>query len=93
LSIESLPVSAYMSRKGVITEITEQNIYAACRVMSENNIGCVIIVDKSHVTKPLGIITERDVVLLGTLKPDIHRHTIRQHYEQAIGNDFERMLR
>ncbi len=36
--------------------------------MSKNNIGCVIIVDKNHVTKPLGIITERDVVrLLGTL--------------------------
>lgn len=57
-----------MSSKGVTTEITEQNIYAACRVMSENNIGCVIIVDKNHITKPLGIITERDVVrLLGTL--------------------------
>jgi predicted transcriptional regulator len=42
----------FMSSKGVITEITEENIYVACRVMSENNIGSVIIVDKNHATNP-----------------------------------------
>ena len=59
-----------MSSKGVITETADQNIYAACRNMHKNNIGCVIILgknDDSH-EKPLGIITERDVVrLLGRL--------------------------
>ena len=59
-----------MSSKGVITETADQNIYAACRIMHKNNIGCVIILSKnggSH-EKPLGIITERDVVrLLGRL--------------------------
>jgi CBS domain-containing protein len=59
-----------MSSKGVITETADQNIYAACRIMHKNNIGCVIILRKnggSH-EKPLGIITERDVVrLLGRL--------------------------
>lgn len=65
-----------MSSKGVITEMADQNIYAACRIMHKNNIGCVIILGKnggSH-EKPLGIITERDVVrLLGRLdSPSIH---------------------
>jgi CBS domain-containing protein len=70
MSIESIPVSTYMSSKGVITETADQNIYAACRMMHKNNIGCVIILGKnggSH-EKPVGIITERDVVhLLGRL--------------------------
>lgn len=70
MSIESIPVSTYMSNKGVITETADQNIYAACRIMHKNNIGCVVIVGKnasSH-EKPVGIITERDVVrLLGRL--------------------------
>ena len=70
MSIDSIPVSTYMSSKGVITETADQNIYAACRMMHKNNIGCVIILGKnggSH-EKPVGIITERDVVrLLGRL--------------------------
>jgi CBS domain-containing protein len=38
--------------------------------MHENNIGCVIIVKKDD--KPVGIITERDVVrLLGSLNPSL----------------------
>jgi CBS domain-containing protein len=59
-----------MSSKGVITETADQNIYAACKIMYENNIGCVIIVAKNTATDndPVGIITERDVVrLLGSL--------------------------
>jgi CBS domain-containing protein len=70
MSIDTIPVSTYMSKKGVITETADQNIYAACRMMHENNIGCIIIVDRDSAgqKKPVGIITERDVVhLLGTL--------------------------
>jgi CBS domain-containing protein len=67
---ESIPVSTYMSSKAVITVTADQNIYAACRMMHKNNIGCVIILGKngdSH-EKPVGIVTERDVVrLLGRL--------------------------
>ena len=64
MSIDTIPVSTYMSTKGVITETIDQTIYAACRIMNKNDIGCVIIVDKSSSKsdKPVGIITERDVV-------------------------------
>jgi CBS domain-containing protein len=51
----------------VKTETEDQNILAACRIMHENNIGSVLIVDKDK-NEPTGIITERDVVrLLGSL--------------------------
>jgi len=66
MSIDTIPVSAYKSPKEVITETVDQNIYAACRIMNKNNIGCVVVVDKSE--KPVGILTERDVVrIFGTL--------------------------
>jgi CBS domain-containing protein len=70
MSIDTIPVSTYMSTKGVITETIDQTIYAACRTMNKNDVGCVIIVDKSSSKsdKPVGIITERDVVrILGKL--------------------------
>src|SRR5215472_1724113 len=55
-----------MSSKEIITETVDQNIYVACRIMNKNNIGCVVVVDKSE--KPVGILTERDVVrIFGTL--------------------------
>jgi predicted transcriptional regulator len=46
-----------MSKKGVITETADQNIYAACRMMHENNIGCIIIVDRDSAgqKKPVGL--------------------------------------
>jgi CBS domain-containing protein len=70
-SIETISVSSFMIRD-VKTEKEDQNVIAACRVMHENNIGCVVIVSKSdsNLEKPIGIITERDVVrLLGSLNP------------------------
>jgi CBS domain-containing protein len=70
MSIDTIPVSAYKSPKEVITETVDQNIYAACRIMNKNNIGSVVIVDKNSGKneKPVGILTERDVVrIFGTL--------------------------
>lgn len=70
MSIDTIPVSTYMSAKEVLTETVDQNIYAACRIMNKNNIGCVVIIDKNggNHKNPVGIITERDVVrILGKL--------------------------
>ena len=68
-SIETIPVSGFITR-GVKTEKEDQNVITACRIMHENNIGCVILVKKDD--KPVGIITERDVVrLLGSLNPSL----------------------
>jgi CBS domain-containing protein len=82
MGIESIPASSVMTRN-VITETDDQNIQAACKIMSERNIGSVIIVKGSSASpnkraysnnnqEPLGIITERDVVrLMGLLQPHL----------------------
>lgn len=77
VSIESIPVSSLMS-KNVKTETSDQNIRAVCRIMHENNIGSIVIVNhgkdhKNGNNKPVGIITERDIVrIIGTLDPHLH---------------------
>jgi CBS domain-containing protein len=69
MSIETTSVSSFMT-KDVKTEKEDQNILAACKVMHENNIGSIIIVKNDN--KPVGIVTERDVVrLLGSLNPSM----------------------
>jgi CBS domain-containing protein len=73
MSIETILVSSFMT-KDVKTEKDDQNVLAACKVMHENNIGSVIIVtnDYEKDNKPVGIVTERDVVrLLGSLNPSL----------------------
>jgi predicted transcriptional regulator len=34
--------------RDVKTEREDQNVLTACRIMYENNIGCIIIVNQSH---------------------------------------------
>jgi CBS domain-containing protein len=70
MSLESIPVSSFMTRN-VKTETDDQNIQAVCKTMNENNIGSIVIVTMgSNSLKPVGIITERDIVrIMGRLDP------------------------
>lgn len=85
MSIESIPVSSLMTRN-VITQTEDQNVHAVSKTMHENNIGSVIIVrnkdrdnDISSSNKPIGIITERDIVrILGSLEPSLLKAPIRE---------------
>lgn len=63
VSIESIPVSSVMT-KDVKTANEGQTIRAVAALMTENNIGSIVIVTKEDKQKPVGIITERDVVRL-----------------------------
>ena len=45
-SIETISVSGFITRD-VKTEKEDQNVITACRIMHENNIGCVVIVSKN----------------------------------------------
>ena len=87
-SIETLSVSSFMTRD-VKTEKEDQNVLTACRIMHENNIGSVIIVkkdDKNNI-KPVGIITERDVVrLLGSLNPSLLQIPLREIMSKPLIN-------
>jgi CBS domain-containing protein len=70
MSLESIPVSSFMTRN-VKMETENQNIQAVCKVMDENNIGSIIIVALGNSSvKPVGIISERDIVrIIGKLNP------------------------
>ena len=61
MSIESVPVSNIMVRN-VKTAEENQSINTIAKVMSENNIGSVVIVKSNEVGGLSGIITERDIV-------------------------------
>jgi CBS domain-containing protein len=79
-SLETISVSSFMTRH-VKTEKEDQNVLTACRIMHENNIGCVVIGSKNSANseKPIGIITERDVVrLLGSLNPSLLQTPLRE---------------
>ena len=85
MSIESTPVSSLMTRN-VITQTEDQNVHAVSKTMHENNIGSVVIVrnkdrdnDIISSNKPIGIITERDIVrILGSLEPALLKAPIRE---------------
>jgi CBS domain-containing protein len=63
-----------MMNPDVLTDTEDQNIMSACKIMHDNKIGCVIIVGLEEIGKPVGIITERDVVrILGRLDPSLLR--------------------
>ncbi len=49
------------ARKEVITLKPDNTVYDAVRLMKEKNVGSVVIVDDEN--KPIGIITDRDVVV------------------------------
>jgi CBS domain-containing protein len=47
-------------RKNVIKAADTETVAAAARLMVKNDVGCIIVVNKAG--KPVGIVTERDVV-------------------------------
>jgi len=62
INLNTIPVSKYMT-KNVITATAEQTIQSICTLMHENNIGSVVIVRRAiDGLKPIGIITERDII-------------------------------
>jgi CBS domain-containing protein len=58
----SYPVSKCMTKK-VITASTDETVQSICKTMHENNIGSVVIVNRViDGLRPIGIITERDII-------------------------------
>lgn len=78
MNTDSLLVSATMITD-VKKQTDDQNIMGACKVMHDNDIGSVIIVGLGDSEmKPLGIITERDIVrIIGKLEPWQFRKPLR----------------
>jgi CBS domain-containing protein len=61
MSIESITVSNVMVRN-VKTASESQTVKAVAKIMTDNNIGSVVIVKNAGASRPVGIITERDIV-------------------------------
>lgn len=56
-----MPIEELCERK-VLTATPETSVYLAAKLMKENNIGNVVVVDnKTGSVKPIGIITDRDI--------------------------------
>jgi len=62
LNLKTISISKYMT-KNVVTATADQTIQSICILMHENNIGSVVIVRRVvNGLKPIGIITERDII-------------------------------
>jgi CBS domain-containing protein len=61
MSIESITVSNIMVRN-VKTAKETQTVKAVAKIMIDSNIGSVVIVKNADASRPIGIITERDIV-------------------------------
>jgi CBS domain-containing protein len=62
MEIGSNPASGFMTTE-LITATEDQTIQEICKIMSDHDIGCVVVVKRLvGGNKPIGIITERDVV-------------------------------
>jgi len=47
----------------VLTTSKDTSIYEAAQLMKKNNVGNVVVVDKENSNKPVGILTDRDIVI------------------------------
>jgi CBS domain-containing protein len=61
MSIESVTVASIMTKE-VKTAKESQTVKAVAKIMNETGIGSLVIVKGTEVDKPIGIITERDLV-------------------------------
>ena len=80
MSKKSRPVSSIMTGE-VITATADETIKTVCKLMYENDIGSIVIVKRTvdDANKPVGIITERDIVRqIGLLELFVVQAPIRQ---------------
>ena len=74
MSTDSISISDIMS-KDVKVEAQNQNIFAVAKIMSDNDIGSVIIIDNHENRNPVGIVTKRDILRILDIKNLIYcRH-------------------
>jgi len=71
--------------KNIIIAEQDMTMIGLCRIMSNNNIGSVVIVDDLNSRKPIGIITERDVIRsIGMIQPHQLVVPVREHMSHPL---------
>ena len=84
MSIDSIGITNLMNKNIIVAE-QNVNLIGVSRIMSNNNIGCVVIVDNLNTRKPSGIITERDVIrTIGMLQPHQMVVPVREHMSHPL---------
>ena len=84
MSLDSSGISSLMTKNIVVAE-QDANIIGISRIMSTNNIGSVVIVEDLKTRKPVGIITERDVIRsIGMLQPHQLVVPVREHMSHPL---------
>lgn len=61
MGLESISISDVITKDVKVID-QEQNIFDTSKVMIDNNIGSVVVIDNNESKNPVGIITERDIV-------------------------------
>jgi CBS domain-containing protein len=61
MGLDSISISEIVNKDVKVID-QEQNIFDASKVMIDNNIGSVVIIDNNESKNPVGIVTERDIV-------------------------------
>ncbi len=61
MGLESISISEIINKDVKVID-QEKNIFDSSKVMIDNNIGSVVIIDNNESKNPVGILTERDIV-------------------------------
>lgn len=84
MSLDSIGITNLMNKNIIVAE-QNVNLIGVSRIMSNNDIGCVVIVDNLNTRKPIGIITERDIIrTIGMLQPHQMVISVREHMSHPL---------
>jgi CBS domain-containing protein len=71
--------------KNIIVAEQDLNLITISKIMSNNDIGSVVIVDDINTRRPIGIITERDIVkTIGMIQPQQLLVPIRDYMSRPL---------
>jgi len=84
MSLDSIGVSTIMNKNIIVVE-QDLNLISISKIMSNNDIGSVVVVDDLDTRKPIGIITERDIVrTIGMIQPHQLLVSIKEHMSHPL---------
>ena len=84
MSLDAVSISHIMSKNVIFAE-QNQNLFGICKILSENNVGNLIVVNNLEVKELIGIITESDIVkIIGKLDQQQLQVPIKDHMSHPV---------
>lgn len=82
--LDSIAITRRMNKDIIVAE-QEFNLISISKIMSNNDIGSVVTVDDLDTRRPIGTITERDIVrTIGMIQPQQLLVPIRDHMSRPL---------